>query len=864
MRTTLAASLLCATLCAAWSAAGEPSFTAKPTAAKAGDGAKISFAVSAPTDVEVAVLAADGKVVRHLAAGLLGKSAPEPFKKDALAQEVVWDGKDDAGKPAAGGPFKARVSLGAKPKFERIAGWDGATLGSSVAGMVVGKGGELFVIDSDRGWGRAGIRVFDKDGKYLRTIVPYPANTPKERAAGVFGLEVDGERFPMVASGHCGSLVPLFAGVKTQTPAWHPKGHLVLFSAVGTIAEHGPPRYLLAMHPEGGAPEGVGFVGPQLRAPIGFMGGAGERDHNFYDHLAVSPDGEYVYLTTFKLYDKSQPHAVYRVKWSDKELGAPFLGKLGESGADDAHFNNPQGLAVDKAGNLYVCDRGNNRVMVFDKDGKLLGKFAVEHPYEVAVHNGTGEIYTVSRKCPADRNEKIPPVRVSKFSPWGKGEPKELARIEAGISAIALDPESTPARIWGESGRGIVQLLDKGAALEVGATITSSNGLAFPMFIAADPARDRVLVREKSGGLFTLDLKSNKISPLGLKGTDPALDRDGNIYIMDGYGTNSMSRYAPDGKPLPFAATGSHKLATGVYRGYGPDMGLRGHCVAPNGDIYLIRSCNVGAGAGGGAGAVVDVFGPDGKPKKTPLVNGLGTGDCGLGVDAAGNVYVGVNVKPKDKPVPEAFAGKVLIEPYVWWRKFKREPPWHYLYYNPYLYHWGSVMKFGPEGGVFYGNSMPVPDKNAAPTLTLAEAPADAVALKTGYLGRDLKVAGMKWRYAGYGPVPTSDTNWGDPSCICMTARLAADEYGRVFAPNPYRFSVEMLDTGGNQIARIGRYGNADSAGPGSKVPEPEIAFAWPAFVSVAGGKVYVGDPDSRRISVIRFEHAAEETFEVK
>jgi hypothetical protein len=85
-----------------------------------------------------------------------------------------------------------------------------------------------------------------------------------------------------------------------------------------------------------------------------------------------------------------------------------------------------------------------------------------------------------------------------------------------------------------------------------------------------------------------------------------------------------------------------------------------------------------------------------------------------------------------------------------------------------------------------------------------------------------------------------------------------------VFAPDPFRFSVEMLDTNGNQIARIGRYGNADSAGPGSKVPDPEIALAWPNFVSVAGGKVYVCDSNNRRITVVRFDYGAEETCETK
>ena len=82
----------------------QAAFTARPAAARDGNKVKITFTLSAPTDVEVAVLDAKGQVVRHLAAGLLGENAPAPFKKNSLSQEIVWDGKDDLGKPAVGGP----------------------------------------------------------------------------------------------------------------------------------------------------------------------------------------------------------------------------------------------------------------------------------------------------------------------------------------------------------------------------------------------------------------------------------------------------------------------------------------------------------------------------------------------------------------------------------------------------------------------------------------------------------------------------------------------------------------------------------------------------------------------------------------
>jgi len=155
---------------------GDARFTSPPAAVREGGGMRIRFAVSATTDVEVAVVDAQGRIVRHLAAGLLGKNAPMPLKKDSLSQELLWDGKDDAGKPAAGGPFKVRVRAGAKAELDKIAGWDGNTFGGAIEALTVGNNGEVFVLLTDHFRGRAEIRVLDRQGKYLRTIMPYQSN----------------------------------------------------------------------------------------------------------------------------------------------------------------------------------------------------------------------------------------------------------------------------------------------------------------------------------------------------------------------------------------------------------------------------------------------------------------------------------------------------------------------------------------------------------------------------------------------------------------------------------------------------------------------------------------------------------------
>ena len=72
--------------------------------------------------------------------------------------------------------------------------------------------------------------------------------------------------------------------------------------------------------------------------------------------------------------------------------------------------------------------------------------------------------------------------------------------------------------------------------------------------------------------------------------------------------------------------------------------------------------------------------------------------------------------------------------------------------------------------------------------------------------------------------------------------------------PNPFRFTVEMLDTAGNRLDRIGSYGNADSEG---------IGFVWPVCPSWARGKLYVLDQQNRRVTAVRFDYAAQATCAV-
>jgi tripartite motif-containing protein 71 len=65
-----------------------------------------------------------------------------------------------------------------------------------------------------------------------------------------------------------------------------------------------------------------------------------------------------------------------RIQVFDKN--GTFLFKWGEEGEGDGEFVIPYGLDVDNEGNVWVADRGNNRIQKFDAEGNFLLTFGSE------------------------------------------------------------------------------------------------------------------------------------------------------------------------------------------------------------------------------------------------------------------------------------------------------------------------------------------------------------------------------------------------------------------------------------------------------------------------------------------------------
>jgi DNA-binding beta-propeller fold protein YncE len=67
-----------------------------------------------------------------------------------------------------------------------------------------------------------------------------------------------------------------------------------------------------------------------------------------------------------------------------------WVKQWGEFGDKPGQFNTPHSIAADARGNIYVADRGNRRIQVFDGDGKFLRQIVVDVPYDHSLHPAIG------------------------------------------------------------------------------------------------------------------------------------------------------------------------------------------------------------------------------------------------------------------------------------------------------------------------------------------------------------------------------------------------------------------------------------------------------------------------------------------
>jgi NHL repeat len=73
-----------------------------------------------------------------------------------------------------------------------------------------------------------------------------------------------------------------------------------------------------------------------------------------------------------------------------------WLKSWGEPGEQPGQFNIPHSIAVDAHDNIYIADRGNRRIQVFDTNGKFLRQFTIDVPIDPNARPAIGNKPTVT------------------------------------------------------------------------------------------------------------------------------------------------------------------------------------------------------------------------------------------------------------------------------------------------------------------------------------------------------------------------------------------------------------------------------------------------------------------------------------
>jgi len=105
----------------------------------------------------------------------------------------------------------------------------------------------------------------------------------------------------------------------------------------------------------------------QLLLTLGIKGKAATDDKTFNrpTDIAFSPDDAFFYV--------SDGYGNSRVVKFTRE--GKYVKDWGKRGTAAGEFNTPHSIAIDSRGRVFVSDRENNRIQVFDADGKFLRQF---------------------------------------------------------------------------------------------------------------------------------------------------------------------------------------------------------------------------------------------------------------------------------------------------------------------------------------------------------------------------------------------------------------------------------------------------------------------------------------------------------
>jgi len=929
-------------------------FAEKPKLTRRGDRVTISFETRGYCDVTVAVENAEGRIVRHLASGVLGENAPPPFKRNSKKQTLGWDGKDDGGRYLDNKEaLTVRVSLGLEPRFERTLFWFPRRRASRYPPLMAAAPEGMYVFDGGNGIDH--LRLYGHDGEYLRTVYPFPA----AKVAKVEGLHrhkfpQDGSVLPlkpnflqtsMLTSGtNAYRLMTYKPKLKAYRSVVGASGnaHYGMEGGAGAAMAVAGGRIALAhifLNRLGtdGTSGGLPLTGPRVCMQFKNSGalGRGIMINVSPRSAALSPDGKTLYLTGYVFagaIGKASADIVTHAGWDafhvvmklDVEKNDPpvaFVGSAtrGKFGSGPGDLKVPTSVACDAKGRVYVSDYLNDRVQVFAPDGKLVKSIRTPRPARVAVHRRTGEIYAFSWQVmtyfSGSRKQKKAPAALTRFSalPAAKRMSECSLRVQgipqqfnarygttfmeyfAELDSWAEKPTVWMVQEWAmsnvltrkrENTSNIVMLRFDGNRLVVKRSFARDLTRGGVKAKLHECHRQRLCVNPRNGKLYLVEgdafvgksfkqayvidpaTGKHKVVQLPFDAEDMCFDPDGRAYlkslsVVGRYDSRNWREIPWDyGEQRASVHTSSSsdrrvaKLVSALALPAGGGWHHGGMYVSTKGNLVVgckydfspavRKSKDTRSAAGGryeppifpgraiggrGGGIFLHVWDRHGKVVRRDLAPGLADNTYGLGLDAENNVYM------------LAAATRVLGG--------KR-------HFNDMT---GTLMKFKPGKLRILTASGKVPIK-----LPEGSRPKRPVDIRNAAQGGSW-VQGADWMYGGVGWM---GKNLGI-GCACFNCRFAFDYFNRSFAPEMDRYSVAVLDSAGNLILRLGRYGNVDDGQPLNPKSGPsktrsiggdEVALFHGAYVAThTDRRLFVADPGNGRVLSVKLGyHATEKT----
>ncbi|MEX1095966.1 MAG: hypothetical protein WED34_07945 [Planctomycetales bacterium] len=883
-------------------------FAEQPSVARDGDRVEIAFTTASLCDVTVAIEDAAGKIVRHLASGVLGKNAPEPFQKDSRAQKLVWDGKDDTGKYLDDKDrLVVRVSLGLQPRFEKPLFWspkkrvggDSLRMRASAEGVYVFDGGT-----------NPQLRLFDHAGDYVRTVYPFSADKIGE-VDGVKWLPFppDDETFPVKwglpqttfltqSDLKWGGNWPTAGGGANASAMDTRDGRILLFDQrINQLATDGG---------TGGRP----LAGPACTFPVqlgtvhNFQGGT---YHIPPISAAIDPQGKWIYLAGYLWWNPWQQGSLNGVARLPLDAGPDakpeiFLGNMDKdrAGKRPGEFDCAASVACDRQGRVYVSDYMNDRVQVFTPDGAFVRQIDVERPAIVRLHPETDEIFvgSWSMQCTySDRFAWRKPGVLTHFAPLD--DPRLLARYDLDVpgsnggwdyTQAEIDTWTTPPTVWLARGpdrrdgwwdRSNVRMFvsqDGKLVLKRDFAAEAKQALLRPR--PPKHERQRLYVNPKNGrvyigehlqpspeasksfdDLLEIDPETGAVDLVDLPfdTEDMCFDIHGHAYLRT---HNLIVRYDPSTTPwreVPFDY-GEERSPVG----YNSSTGRRAHVLS-------------GIPVRGEKGTMFHLGGIGVSPAGHVVVSA-----CNPSPNEPRKKKEGQNVQDSSggRPyVPRIFPGRARgFEIHVFDRHgqvlYDDAVPGILFSNGLDVDANGSLYVFA--GACAYIDGKPYPNdatctliKTAPKAIkvlaTRSEIPLEgdtrpdrAPDLFKGNLGQAW-VEGAEWAFGGVG-MDGKSLSSATRDCSCVAnSRPAVDYFGRTFAPEADRYRVVALDTAGNVILRFGHYGNADSAGAESAAPVggDEVALMHALYVAThTDHRVFVADMGNQRLVSVKLGYA--------